>query len=272
MSTEMLRELRGKFVPAALPPAGSFRGQSVLVTGGTGGLGLASAAHYARLGAARVAITGRDETRCAAARRAVEEAAREAGNADVEVEVFALDLCSYSSCVAFVEEVKRRSTTRRRGGFDIVLMNAGVQMMTFEKSPEGWEITIQVNALSTLLLGLLLMAWMKEERKHRQSPAHMVFVSSGMHVYPDITKWNVWVEQGEPDVIVTSVCPGLVNTDLARHVKDQSLVFKLLVPVVFGMVAKSADYGARYFVNASLAHEESHGKFLRYYLTDEEYD
>src|SRR2546429_6302329 len=41
-------------------------GKSVLVTGGTGGIGMATAAALAALGA-RVGITGRDQTRAAAA-------------------------------------------------------------------------------------------------------------------------------------------------------------------------------------------------------------
>lgn len=54
------------------------------------------------------------------------------------------------------------------------------------------EETIQVNALSTTLLGLLLLDWMKQQRAHRTSPAHLVFVTSRDHLYPDISHWAEW--------------------------------------------------------------------------------
>lgn len=46
--------------------------------------------------------------------------------------------------------------------------------------------------LSTVLLGLLLLSWMKEERANRATPAHLGFVGSGQHVEPDIGAWAAW--------------------------------------------------------------------------------
>lgn len=57
------------------------------------------------------------------------------------------------------------------------------------------EETIQVNTLSTTLLGLLLLQWMKAERKYRKSPAHLVFVNSRSHLDSDITMWSEWAER-----------------------------------------------------------------------------
>lgn len=69
--------------------------------------------------------------------------------------------------------------------------------------PRSWRLTnqfreqtIQVNALSTILIAWLLLAWMKEGHKTREKPAHMVFVSSRDHLYPDIKHWVKWSEQG----------------------------------------------------------------------------
>jgi hypothetical protein len=57
------------------------------------------------------------------------------------------------------------------------------------------EETLQVNVLSTTLLGLLLLSWMKGERKHRDSPAHLAFVSSGTHTYVTISDWVKWANE-----------------------------------------------------------------------------
>jgi hypothetical protein len=53
-----------------------------------------------------------------------------------------------------------------------------------------------VNALSTVLIALLLLAWMKDGRTYRQNPAHIIFGSSRDHLYPDINLWAKWADQG----------------------------------------------------------------------------
>ncbi|KAK2675116.1 Short-chain dehydrogenase/reductase SDR [Fusarium oxysporum f. sp. vasinfectum] len=76
---DLLREIKAKWSPEPLPPRGTFDGQTVLVTGGTGGLGLATAKHFATLGAAKVVITYRNKPRAETARQQIETAARAAG-------------------------------------------------------------------------------------------------------------------------------------------------------------------------------------------------
>ena len=53
-----------------------------------------------------------------------------------------------------------------------------------------------MNVLSTVLLGLLLIPWLKEERANRATPAHLSVVSSGQHVNPDIGTWATWIPEG----------------------------------------------------------------------------
>lgn len=67
-----------------------------------------------------------------------------------------------------------------------MLLNAGLLNTKFQKGKEGYEETIQVNVLSTALLGLLLLPWMKEVGRGK---AHLGFVTSGLHKSVSIDQW-----------------------------------------------------------------------------------
>jgi hypothetical protein len=43
--------------------------------------------------------------------------------------------------------------------------------------------------LSTALLGLLFVDWMKADRENRTTPSHLVFVTSRDHLYADVRTW-----------------------------------------------------------------------------------
>ncbi len=58
------------------------------------------------------------------------------------------------------------------------------------------EEDIQVNALSKTLLGLLLLSWLASLRPQRSTPAHLVFVTSGAHLAPDIALWSDYHNDG----------------------------------------------------------------------------
>ena len=57
------------------------------------------------------------------------------------------------------------------------------------------EEVLQVNTLSTTLLALLMLPWLKQLATQRQSPAHMTFVSSGQHTEPPLQDWLKWVDK-----------------------------------------------------------------------------
>jgi 3-oxoacyl-[acyl-carrier protein] reductase len=98
----------------------SIRGRSVLVTGGTKGIGKGIAAGFANAGA-RIAITGRD---AASGERAAEEltaAAADINPAGGEVSYISGDVSDHASCRAMVA-----ATVGKHGGLDVVCCNAGI--------------------------------------------------------------------------------------------------------------------------------------------------
>ena len=144
---------------------GSMTGKTVLITGGTGGIGKAAAIGLARMGA-RVGITGRDRARAIVA---AADITRESGNAAVDV--FVADMSSQA-------EVRRLATgvlaTYPR--LDVLLNNVGGFWAHRHLTAEGLEHTFALNHLAPYLLTNLLL-----DRLIASSPARVVTVSSGAH-------------------------------------------------------------------------------------------
>jgi NAD(P)-dependent dehydrogenase (short-subunit alcohol dehydrogenase family) len=105
-----------------------------------------------------------------------EIARRNGGNDSTIIDVWKLDMDSFDSVKAFAERADKELDH-----LDVALLNAGLVMRSFQQSPEGWEETIQVNVLSTALLGLLLLPKLRAS-KSRDATPHLAIVSSGLHV------------------------------------------------------------------------------------------
>ena len=136
-------------------------GKTVLVTGGTGGIGGATAVGLAGLGA-RVGVVGRDRQRADAAAERI----RDAGG---EADVFTADLSSLRQVRVLAEEVL---TAYLR--LDVLVNNVGGYWATRHATEEGFERTFAVNHLAPFLLTNLLL-----ERLRASAPARIVTVSSG---------------------------------------------------------------------------------------------
>jgi retinol dehydrogenase-14 len=143
----------------------SMAGRTVLVTGGTGGIGRATALGLATMGA-RVAITGRRPERADDAARAI----RAAGGGTVDVLV--ADMSSQSEVRRLAEEILQ-SLPR----IDVLVNNVGGYWNTRHVTADGLERTFALNHLASFLLTNLLL-----DRLTRSSPARVVTVSSHAHV------------------------------------------------------------------------------------------
>jgi NAD(P)-dependent dehydrogenase (short-subunit alcohol dehydrogenase family) len=137
--------------------------RTVLVTGGTGGIGRATAVRLAAMGA-RVGITGRDLGRT---QRAAAEVASEAGAGIVDA--FAADLSAQGEVRRLADEVLE---TYPR--LDVLVNNAGGFWSHRHVTADGLEHTFALNHLAPFLLTNLLL-----ERLKASAPARVVTVSSG---------------------------------------------------------------------------------------------
>lgn len=227
----------------------TMTGRTVLVTGGTGGIGLATAAGLARLGA-RVGIVGRDVDRA-------EAAAARLRRDGAQVDVFVADLSAQ-------HEVRRLAdgVLAAYPRLDVLVNNVGGYWATRHTTVDGLEHTFAVNHLAPFLLTNLLL-----DRLRTSAPARVVTVSSGAQAMGRIDFEDL---QGERDysgqraysqsklanvmftyelarrlrgtgVTATALHPGVVRTDFGRE--DSTGWMRLMLPVIRPFM-KSPERGA----------------------------
>jgi NAD(P)-dependent dehydrogenase (short-subunit alcohol dehydrogenase family) len=144
--------------------------KTVVVTGGTSGIGLATAVALGQMGA-RVIITGRSAERGAAARQVIaERIAGAGGTGTVELAVF--DLADLSSVRAGAAELLGRAPQ-----LDVLVNNAGLVLSERSETVDGFESTFAINHLGPFLLTTLLLPRLLES-----SPARIVNVASTAHL------------------------------------------------------------------------------------------
>src|SRR5579859_3699554 len=140
---------------------GPMAGRTVLVTGGTAGIGRATALGLAAMGA-HLAITGRDRGRAEAAAREIRAAT------GGQVDAFAADLSAQTEVRRLAEEVLQRLPR-----VDVLVNNVGGYWATRHVTADGLERTFALNHLAPFLLTNLLL-----DRLQHSAPARVVTVSS----------------------------------------------------------------------------------------------
>lgn len=237
-------------------------GQTALVTGATGGIGLATAVALAGLGA-RVGVVGRDEKRTAAAVQAV-LAVPGSGGADG----FLADFSDQREVRALAAEVLAAYPR-----LDVLVNNAGGYWSDRHVSADGLEWTFAVNHLAPFLLTSLL-----EERLRESAPARIVTVASDAHRAGRIEFDDLQAERGYAGmrayaqsklanilftrelarrlsgsgVAAYSVHPGTVRTGFARE--DAGRLFSLVLRAG-ALLMKSPEQGAQTSVYAASSPE-----------------
>ncbi|MDX6354685.1 MAG: hypothetical protein QOF98_1588 [Streptomyces sp.] len=227
-------------------------GRRAIVTGAASGIGVETARALAGAGA-EVTLAVRDLQAGAATARDI---AATTGNE--QVRVASLDLSDQGSVAAF--------TAAWQGPLHILVNNAGVMASPELRTPEGWELQFATNhlghfALTNGLYGALAAA----------DGARVVSVSSSGHlqspvVFEDIhfteRAYDPWLAYGQSKtanilfgveaskrwaadrITVNALMPGVITTNLQRHIDPVELEGRRSRLESQGMFRKTVEQGA----------------------------
>ena len=213
-----------------------LHGKVAIITGANTGIGLETAVDLAKRGA-RIILACRSVER---GEKAAVKVRRRSGN--LNVTFLKLDLASLDSIRAFADKVIQQETH-----LDLLINNAGVHLPFYQQTEDGFELTMAVNHLGHFLLTNLLLDLIKSSPS-----ARIIIVSSSLYKrcsefeFTEINSNNpsrfcgtmsraycqsklaniLFASSLSKRLIGTGVCvytlhPGVINTELGRHVLEQ---------------------------------------------------
>lgn len=200
----------------------SLSGKQVLITGATGGIGLAAAEALAARGA-NVSIVGRSETRARIAAARVKTAAASGAT----VATLIADLSSQAGVRKLATEVLARYPR-----LDILVNNAGAMYTTRQLSGDGIELTWALNHLAPFLLTTLLL-----DRLKASAPSRIITTASEAHQGADIPFDDLNAERsyaGFNRYKQSKLANILFTSELGRHLEGSSVTAHCFHP---GLVA-----------------------------------
>jgi NAD(P)-dependent dehydrogenase (short-subunit alcohol dehydrogenase family) len=210
-------------------PSGPLAGKTVLVTGGTGGIGRATALGLATMGA-HLGITGRDRERTERAAREIRAAGRG------HVDVFVADLSSQSEVRRLADEVLQ---TYPR--IDVLVNNVGGYWNTRHVTADGLERTFALNHLAPFLMTNLLL-----DRLKQSAPSRVVTVASNAHATGRIDFDDLQGERsysGSRAYNQSKLANVLFTYELARRLQASAVTANALHPGVVSTSFGAEDPG-----------------------------
>jgi NAD(P)-dependent dehydrogenase (short-subunit alcohol dehydrogenase family) len=234
------------------PKPGSLAGKTIVITGGTTGLGLESAKRLA-LGGAEIVITSRSDTKGQAAVQEIIEHVQQKGEGSLPPPTVSYRLLDLDDLSNVKEAVNWKDLPK----IDVLMNNAGVMLVpTQQLTVDGFERQIQSNHLGHFILTKLLMPKLTPK-------ARIINVSSTAHEFagfryekigldldyfwkgePGYGAWRSYVQSKLANILFTqelqrridaaglgyttiTMHPGVVATDLGRNLMGEENAEKI---------------------------------------------
>ena len=199
-----------------------IKGKVAVVTGGSSGIGYATALALSKAGA-RVAAGARRTDRLESLKKEIESSG---GGAMIQ----SLDVTKKAECDSFVDAV-----AKKWGSVDILVNNAGLMPLSFFKNMkvDEWDRMIDVNIKGVIYCTAAAVPHMLAKKS-----GHIVNISSiaGRVVFPAgsvycatkhaVTAFSEGLRQElstRANIRVTCIEPGVVDTELNNTITDASL-------------------------------------------------
>ena len=227
-------------------------GKTVLITGGTSGLGAETARAMATRGA-EVTITARTEAR---GQSTVDQIRKSTGKT---ISVETLELGSTKSIRAFAERINSRDRK-----IDLLINNAGIMACPEGTTEDGFELQFGTNHLGHFLMTCLIAPSLNDGGR-------VVVLSSAAHQMSDVmfddidmkkSGYEKWKSYGQSktanalfgvelnkrlaarNIEVFSVHPGVIGTGLTKHLKIWDLLMFIPLMLIGAVKRKSVPAGA----------------------------
>ena len=249
-------------------------GKTAIVTGANSGIGFEAAKEFARKGAEIIlACRSMEKGKNAATTIRAEIP-------DAKLKPMVLDLNALKSVRAFADEFNATYTR-----LDVLLNNAGIMMVPYGKTEDGFERQLGTNHLGHFALtGLLIDVLLKTPN------ARVVNVSSNAHRSGKLDFENLMFEgakdytpmlaygnsklanllftyemqrlldEKQSNIIAVAAHPGISTTNLANHLAHPILM-KLVMPL-FGWMMQSAAMGALPSIRAAVDPDVVGGQYF----------
>ncbi|MFO7697863.1 MAG: SDR family oxidoreductase [Anaerolineae bacterium] len=215
--------------------AGKMEGKVALITGGSKGIGRATALAFAREGA-KVVIADIAVEKCA-------DTAKKITDDGGEAHCIETDVSKTNQVRALIDEI-----VTLYGRLDYAFNNAGIegkQAPTVESTEDNWDLVIDIN-----LKGVWLCLKYEIAQMLRQGGGAIVNTSSvaGVIGYPNISAYTASkhgvlgltktaaLEYAKNNIRVNAVCPGVIRTAMIERFTDND-------PQVEKQMAESAPVG-----------------------------
>ncbi|KAH6672030.1 NAD(P)-binding protein [Halenospora varia] len=276
--------LNRQFISYPPKPTFTFTSKTIIITGGSSGLGLEAARYFINLGASQVIIACRNIQKGEEAIKNIQASTKCPPSG---LQVWKLDLSSYASVIEFSKRAKKELPR-----LDVLVANAGLGTMKFKMTEDNEEI-ITTNVVSMALLSFLLHPKLSETARNFNTETHLTVTGSELYEVAkfkeakaptgELFEWLADEKRANmfdrynvskllalfvvkemaalsplkgSGVVVNIVAPGFCQSGLHRE-HDKGIL-----ALVIKILARPTEVGARTLVYGAGAGSETHGGYL----------